>query len=100
MGQVHVESVHAGRLPELVAALSQAGFGITRAESKSAEAEQYRCRRGSREVILQVSRREGSDELFVVLAHPPYTLWPWRWSGDGRFCGDITEVLDRFHYLD
>lgn len=101
MGQVHVASVRAIKLPDMVAALGQAGFEIADEPTDGQEKQKYRCRRGDREVILAVSTgREDADEVFVVLAHPPNTMRPWRWGGDHQFFGDVTNVLDDFRYLD
>lgn len=101
MGQVHVESVRAGRVPELFAALGRAGFDVAPARPGRGDAEQYRCKRGDRAVVVAVSPgRPGADEVFVVLGHPPYSLRPWRWAGDVRTFAAITDVLDDFHFLD
>ena len=101
MGQVHVASVQADQLPEVIAALRRAGFDVVDVESENREQQQYRCRRGDREIVVEVSPgRQDSGEAFVVLAHPPYSAWPWRWGGDVRFFDDITTVLDGFHYRD
>ncbi|HWL06775.1 MAG TPA: hypothetical protein VNQ76_00010 [Planctomicrobium sp.] len=101
MGQLNIASIQAGRQSEVVMALGQAGFEITRTPPEHGEKERYRCRRDDREIVLTVwPGRPDLDETFIVLPHPPYTVRPWRWGGDGRFFGEVTAVLDEFHYRD
>ena len=99
MGQVHVASVWAAQLPEVIGALRRAGFGVAPAGADGSGGPRYLCRRGDRQLALEVDRA-GRDpaEALIVLGHPPYSVRPWRWAGDGAFFGDITAVLDRFAY--
>ncbi|NLX99176.1 MAG: hypothetical protein GXY83_23810 [Rhodopirellula sp.] len=98
MGQVRVASVQVESLPEVWTALGRAGFAVTVPEPGDRVA---RCRRADRELVVGIGgNKRDAAEAFLLVAYPPYSVWPWRWSGDVRSFDDLTAVLDEFHFRD
>jgi hypothetical protein len=96
MGQVHVVWVRAEALPTVWVALGRAGFAVTLSEAADPHRDLVaRCSRGNRELEIGIDHE--SNGVFIVVAYPPYSCWPWRFLADARFFDDLTSTLDVFN---